>query len=612
MGDPELDRLIEDYNKLDEEWRQLDEQISNEPDVEVRSDLETQRNLKDTQRRALKNEIESRGGFVSPEPAPAETPPAPESLPEAAPEAAQIFLHAPPQSPDPEWNALVQDYERALADLANHATMKKDDWNHGDYCQGADHDQCSVWWKGRLSELIFWVRYTAIRLQEDLAGAGTQEEMAAGAATGRVREQIDEKNKEITAAEAKRDAYQAEYDQQYGHLTDQQVALLPSEIAGARSVLIYHLETAKKRVNTLYAERNKLLGTVLSFSGDRSGRLNSSQADASRRARGLDRARGRYGWEDVNLDINGLSDEELLKVLLGPKQYDQMEKETEKQGLQAAQDRRQSSRTGAGQFAPAVFLVILFGGDRFRMWWMLPMGAAIGFAIFVGILIWVLGDGNGDNKSVGQAQRNAAASATSLALAVLADESPTLAATNTPVSEDASQDSAVAAGAQSEAPTETPKPSATTPPPPVATETPAPLPTTPPPPVATDTNTPVPPTSTPTEEPGLNAAGTYNVSFNQLGGFCSVFPNRFNDVWIVTVSGQAGGAVSIDIRQTSNDVFLRGTFDPKTGEFSVSNAFETATGVFAALAVEIIRYTFETTQCPEVLEYDGSGPKTAG
>lgn len=387
MPDPELEGLIEEYHRADAEWQEFDERIRSETDPQVRSDLEVQRNLRDQQRRGLRMEIESRGGSVGePEPAPP-TPDPPATEPATVdPTPPAVHLHAPPESIDDEWNQLVHDYEDALDEAAAHATMTKDDWSCGDGCDGASHDGCSIWWRGHLQELLAVVRYRALLLLDDLAGPRTQEEIASSRTSDRLRSQIADKDRELASAEKEYDDLVARFEEEEKthealRQAGGQVAPYTGVLSAGRERLLADIEKARQEKNRIFEERHDLLAKLLATSG---------AALEVRAARGLERSEGRYGWDDTDLDIGKLSDDDLLKALLGPVQYGAMRAEMDKQGAhqRKAQQTEKEKDTETSMAAPSAGVP----------GWLMGVAAVVVLLIVALGAIFVFGNGGGDDE----------------------------------------------------------------------------------------------------------------------------------------------------------------------------------------------------------------------
>jgi hypothetical protein len=391
--DPELEALRKQYDQALQEFNDLRERLQQASD-EARTNLLEQQRTLDSALQGLKSEIESRGGSVAPETVP-EAPPVPETEP-VQPEAPPgIHLQAPPKSIDEQWNKLVEEYEDALKDAAEHATTKQDDWTCGDLCRGGEHNGCAIWWRGYLDVLTFRLRDAAHKLLEDLAGPSTQDEIAAGNVVPRIRKQVEEVDEKLDAAE---ENLQKLIDQ---FLEDEKTYKAIREAGGdlgtatgvfsaGRSRLLHDIYQARKLVDKLNAEKHKLLGEINKKGG---------KALELRRERGLERAvEGRYGWDGVDLDFDGLKDDEMIRRLLGPEQYESMQEEREKQGTQMRIGRRDgASRAGA---------LALFASIPPAMW--LSVLAVLLLIIVGGILLFT---GSGDSEPEDSAAQSSAGDA---------------------------------------------------------------------------------------------------------------------------------------------------------------------------------------------------------
>jgi hypothetical protein len=313
---------------------------------------------------ALEAQITELGGTI--EPVPRDEVPAPsdggsgDAVPESGqpdggrPAGATTHLGAPPDSIDEQWNDLVDAYEKAQQDVADHAMSERDDWT----CTHADprvHGGCAIWWRGELENLLGHLRDRANQLLDHEAGPRTEAEFRNDGDLLRLRErELAPLEKRIRDAEERLARLLEQFtedEKTYKAVRDAggDVAPFTGIFSAARSRLLFDIAELQQELTRLYGERMGLLTRLREL---------QRRAGAVRRNRGLGRANER--WPDLFLDLDSLTDEELLRRLLGDEQYRRMTKERHRQGTQIRRQRtRRTSMSTPLMLGMGVLVLVL-------------------------------------------------------------------------------------------------------------------------------------------------------------------------------------------------------------------------------------------------------------
>lgn len=364
---------------------------------------------------AIEAEITELGGSLDPVPrdgdapadggagdAPPADPPAPDGTPAGAdppgeqPPSVETHLGSPPDSIDPELNELIDAYERAQREAADHAMSERDDWtcSHGD---PRVHAGCSIWWRGELENLLAQLRDAAERLIEDVAGTRTLDEVKNEQDMTNLRQrELTPLERQIREVQERLDRLLEQFEEDekvYKALRDAggDIAPYTGVVSAGRHRLLFDIAELQKELTRLYGLRTGILTRLLDM---------RKRGGAERRNRGLDRARDR--WPGVDLDLP-VDDDALLRRLLGDEQFDKMDAERRRQGQQMR--RQLNRRTSMVVPRPAILALVAI---------LLLAGLVVGVVILTG-----------DDEPVASAA-DADSSGDSDAVVDLADDEPEL------------------------------------------------------------------------------------------------------------------------------------------------------------------------------------------
>jgi hypothetical protein len=302
-------------------------------------------------------QIRELGGTLQPVPSgggstsPGGTQPAEAPAKSQPPAAASTHLGMPPESIDQQWNELIENYKRAQQAAADHALARRDDWT----CSHADprvHAGCGIWWRGQRSNHLTHLRDAANRLLDDLAGPRTQQEFANDQAMIDLRtDELAPLEVEIARAERRLAELLQQFEEDevmYKALRDAggDVAPYSGLVSAGRHRLLFDIAKVQNELADLYNRRTTILTRLLEM---------RRQAGSVRRDRGLAEARRR--WPELDLDLDAMTDDELLRALLGDEQYERMQAELRRQGTQM--NRQRNRRTSWMPSRVAVFVAIL-------------------------------------------------------------------------------------------------------------------------------------------------------------------------------------------------------------------------------------------------------------